>query len=126
MSIICVLLIVLGVFTLLGGLMMVVIGTNDFMIDLLADMGLSGFENVIVALGVYGIISGLLTLVATHFLYNGKTLGWYLIIVILVSDSIFNIFMFSYDAFSAVFGLIFTIPFIWYFFRSNVREYFSI
>jgi hypothetical protein len=80
------------------------------------------FSLSLLAIGVWMIILGLLTLVVVYFLWNGKKIGWYLVMIYLVINAITGIISLP----GGILNLLLTIVLIWYFFRPNVREFFGV
>jgi len=123
LSLICILLALVGILFLILGVMLVAFANADF----LAEFDLDQYFNSLVGIGMLSlgaafIILCVLTLLVSYLLWNGKSIGWYLVMVYLVIVAIVGIFALPVG----ILNLLITVLLIWYFFRPNVREFFGV
>jgi len=117
LSIICILMAIIGILSLIGGIMLVLAsGNNDWagMIDI------SG--SLLLALGAFTVFVALLTLVVVFLLWTGNKIGWYLAIVILVLNGVSAILQLP----TGILTIVIMVILVWYFFRPNVKQYFGV
>jgi hypothetical protein len=73
------------------------------------------------AIGMVGIMAGLLALLVAALLWKGNRVGWFLVMLFLVLTAASGILLFPY-------GLILVpvaVLFLWYFLKTNVRMFFK-
>jgi len=120
-TVVAIVMMVLGVFTLLLGLEGA--GITNFGLKQLAPQG-GLYSNTV-------IISGILTLIASFGLFTLARWAWYLAVIVLIFRAIADVFGLISSGLSNTYGSVtivsaaITIFFLWYFLRPNVRAAFG-
>jgi hypothetical protein len=120
-TVVAVVMMVLGVFTLLLGLEGA--GITNFGLKQLAPQG-GLYSNTV-------IISGILTLIAAFGLFTLARWAWYLAVIVLIIRVVADVFGLISSGLSNTYGSVtivsaaITIFFLWYFLRPNVRAAFG-
>jgi len=118
LSIICILLALFGIVMLLLGVMMLALSGDSIWDEIGVDFG----SALMLGMGAGFLLVGLLTMLAVYLLWNGKKIGWYITIILLVINAIMGILAFP----AGLLNLLITVVLIWYFFRPNVKEFFGV
>jgi len=123
LSIICILLALYSVLMLLVGVILVAFGVSGALSGIVDNIGLEEFaEAFLIGFGIGLILIYLLALLAVYLLWNGKTLGWYLAVIVLVINAIQGIFTLP----AGILSLVVTVLLIVYFFRPSVKAFFDV
>jgi len=118
-TIIAVLAIIVGILTIMGGLLMV---AADEVLDGMVDLDLSWIH----ALGYISIVLGLLALIVGYSLWKGWTIAWYLSLIYFAVNGILSLVNIVLGSYSDILSLVIAVVVIYYLFRPHVKSFFKV
>ena len=107
---------------LIGGIGLIALESSD----VLSQAGVDWSDGLLMGIGAFSIIIGLLSLIVAYFLWKGKAIGWYLAMIYLVINAIYGIISIISGNYSGTLSLLIVVFLIWYFFRPSVKGYFGL